>query len=61
MIAYRNIGHDWQFTQEQMQFREKQIELLEKHYNANGLLIEYLSRHLRKRESREYGEIIDDL
>nr|WP_293106912.1 NACHT domain-containing NTPase [Okeania sp. SIO2F4] len=42
MIAYRNIGHDWQLTEEEMQFNEEQIELLQKYYDANGLLIECL-------------------
>ncbi|WP_371357628.1 NACHT domain-containing NTPase, partial [Hydrocoleum sp. CS-953] len=42
MMAYRNIGHDWQLTQEEMQFNEEQIELLQKYYDANGLLIECL-------------------
>ena len=35
MIKYRNISHDWQFSQEQ-------IELLEKYENANELLIKCL-------------------
>ncbi|WP_324235757.1 NACHT domain-containing protein [Okeania sp.] len=42
MMAYRNIGHDWQLTQEQMQFNEEKIELLQKYYDANELLIECL-------------------
>ena len=42
MITYRNIGHDWQFTQEQMQFSEEKIELLQKYYDANSLLIDLL-------------------
>lgn len=42
MMAYRNIGQDWQFTQEEMQFNEEQIELLQKYYDANGLLIKCL-------------------
>ena len=42
MMEYRNIGHDWQFTQEEMQFSEQQIELLQEYYDANSLLIECL-------------------
>ncbi len=43
MMTYRNIGHDWQFTQEQMQFSEENIELLQKYYDANSLLIDCLN------------------
>lgn len=43
MMKYRNIGHDWQFTQEQMQFSEEKIELLQKYYDANSLLIDCLN------------------
>lgn len=47
MIKHRNIGHDWEFT-------DSQIELLEKYYGANKLLVEclnsdcYVSRNVRK-------------
>jgi hypothetical protein len=37
MITHRNIGHDWQFT-------EQQKDLLEKYHNANILLIKCLGR-----------------
>ncbi|OKH35026.1 hypothetical protein NIES2101_38145 [Calothrix sp. HK-06] len=46
MIKYRNIGHDWQFT-------ESQKELLNKYHSANKLLLEcltsdcYVSRDVR--------------
>jgi predicted NACHT family NTPase len=46
-IAYRNMGHDWQFTEEQEQ-------LLKKYYDANLLLVEclnsdcYISRPIRQ-------------
>jgi predicted NACHT family NTPase len=33
---YRNIGHDWQFSEEQK-------ELLQKYYDANGLLVKCLN------------------
>ncbi len=36
MIAYRNIGHDWQFN-------EQQKELLEQYYEANLLLVDCLN------------------
>ncbi|MEG4058343.1 MULTISPECIES: NACHT C-terminal helical domain 2-containing protein [unclassified Microcoleus] len=36
MIKYRNIGHDWQFSQEQK-------SLLRKYYDANKLLVECLN------------------
>lgn len=47
MIQYRNIGHDWQFTDEQ-------YELLKHYYNANLLLVDclnsclYVSRDVRQ-------------
>jgi ATP:cob(I)alamin adenosyltransferase len=47
MIQYRNIGHDWQFNDEQK-------ELLEQYYDANFLLVEclnsdcYVSREVRQ-------------
>jgi predicted NACHT family NTPase len=47
MIQYRNIGHDWQFS-------NSQIELLQQYYNANKLLIDclnsdcYVSREVRQ-------------
>jgi Rps23 Pro-64 3,4-dihydroxylase Tpa1-like proline 4-hydroxylase len=47
MIAHRNIGHDWQFT-------DNQKALLQQYYDANLLLIEclnsdcYVSRSVRE-------------
>ncbi|RCJ32313.1 hypothetical protein A6769_28390 [Nostoc punctiforme NIES-2108] len=47
MIKYRNIGHDWQFSNEQK-------ELLQKYYDANKLLVDclnsdcYVSREVRQ-------------
>jgi predicted NACHT family NTPase len=47
MIKYRNIGHDWQFTDQQKQ-------LLQQYYDANLLLVEclnsdcYVSRSVRE-------------
>ena len=47
MIAHRNIGHDWQFTNEQKQ-------LLQQYHDANLLLVQclnsdcYVSRHVRQ-------------
>ncbi|MDZ8257724.1 NACHT domain-containing NTPase [Nostoc sp. ChiQUE01b] len=47
MIKYRNIGHDWQFSNEQK-------ELLEQYYDANQLLVDclnsdcYISREVRQ-------------
>ena len=47
MITYRDIGHDWQFTDEQRQ-------LLQQYYDVNFLLVEclnsdcYVSRHVRQ-------------
>jgi hypothetical protein len=47
MIKYRNIGHDWQFTDEQK-------SKLEEYYDANLLLAQclnsecYLSREVRE-------------
>ena len=35
MIEYRNIGHDWQFS-------ESQKELLQNYYDANQLLVDCL-------------------
>jgi predicted NACHT family NTPase len=46
MIKYRNIGHDWQFS-------DQQKEVLKQYYNANQLLVEclnsdcYVSREVR--------------
>ncbi|WP_293131147.1 NACHT domain-containing protein [Okeania sp. SIO3I5] len=42
MMESRDLGYKWQFTQEKMQFNEEQIELLQKYYDANGILIECL-------------------
>lgn len=36
LIKYRNIGHDWQFN-------KQQIELLQKYYEANKLLVDCLN------------------
>jgi predicted NACHT family NTPase/DNA-binding XRE family transcriptional regulator len=47
MITHRNIGHDWQFTDDQKQ-------LLQQYYDANLLLVQclnsdcYVSRHVRE-------------
>jgi predicted NACHT family NTPase len=47
MIEYRNIGHDWQFSDEQKQ-------LLQQYYDANKLLVDclntdcYVSREVRQ-------------
>jgi predicted NACHT family NTPase len=47
MIKYRNIGHDWQFSNEQK-------ELLQQYYDANKLLADclnsdcYVSREVRQ-------------
>ncbi|MEH2221817.1 NACHT domain-containing NTPase [Nostoc sp.] len=47
MIKYRNIGHDWQFSNEQK-------ELLQQYYDANKLLVDclnsdcYVSREVRQ-------------
>ena len=51
MIRYRNIGHDWQFTDEQ-------YELLKDYYNSNLLLVQCLkqSRYV----SREVRQEIED-
>jgi predicted NACHT family NTPase len=46
MIEYRNIGHDWQFSDEQK-------ERLQQYYDANKLLVDclnsdcYVSREVR--------------
>ncbi|MBD1843702.1 hypothetical protein H6F89_09875 [Cyanobacteria bacterium FACHB-63] len=47
MLKYRNIGHDWQFT-------NAQRALLQKYYDANTLLVDclnsdcYVSREVRQ-------------
>lgn len=47
MIEHCNIGHDWQFTEEQK-------ELLQQYYDANKLLVDcldsdcYVSRQVRQ-------------
>ena len=47
LIEHRNIGHDWQFSEEQQQ-------LLQQYYDANGLLVDclnsdcYVSRDVRQ-------------
>jgi predicted NACHT family NTPase len=45
-IDHRNIGHDWQFT-------EEQVELLEQYYPANLLLVECMNRSNVSKEVRE--------
>ncbi|MFB2937143.1 NACHT domain-containing NTPase [Aerosakkonemataceae cyanobacterium BLCC-F154] len=50
MIKYRNIGHDWQFS-------EQQKELLQQYYDANKLLVECLNSDCYvSREVRQYIE-----
>jgi predicted NACHT family NTPase len=38
MIEHRNIGHDWQFSEEEK-------DLLQQYYDANKLLVDCLNRH----------------
>jgi hypothetical protein len=45
-IDHRNIGHDWQFTKEQM-------ELLNQYYEANLLLVECMNRSYVSKQVRE--------
>jgi predicted NACHT family NTPase len=45
-IDRRNIGHDWQFTDEQ-------VKLLEQYYAANLLLVECMNRSYVSKEVRE--------
>ncbi len=45
-IDRRNIGHDWQFTDEQ-------VELLAKYYEANHLLVQCMSRSYDSKKVRE--------
>jgi predicted NACHT family NTPase len=45
-IDRRNIGHDWQFTKEQ-------VELLNQYYTANLLLVECMNRSYVSKEVRE--------
>jgi len=45
-IVHRNIGHDWQFTDEQ-------VELLKQYYAANILLVECMNRSDVSKEVRE--------
>ncbi|MBD2318267.1 NACHT domain-containing protein [Phormidium tenue] len=45
-IKHRNIGHDWQFTKEQ-------VELLKKYYAANLLLVECMNRSYVSKQVRE--------
>ena len=60
MIQYRNIGHDWQFTDEQ-------YELLKHYYNANLLLVDclntchYVSRDVRQEIEETLLLPIDEL
>ncbi len=45
-IKHRNIGHDWQFTQEQ-------VELLKKYSEANLLLVQCMNRSYVSKQVRE--------
>lgn len=45
-IAHRNIGHDWQFTDEE-------VELLNQYYAAKLLLVECMNRSYVSKEVRE--------
>ncbi len=45
-IHHRNIGHDWQFIDEQ-------VELLEQYYAANLLLVECMNRSYVSKQVRE--------
>ncbi|WP_271252166.1 NACHT domain-containing protein [Pseudanabaena sp. Chao 1811] len=45
-IDRRNIGHDWQFTNEQ-------VELLNQYYEANRLLVECMNRSYVSKQVRE--------
>ena len=45
-IEHRNIGHDWQFTDEQS-------KLLEQYYDANLLLVQCMNRSYVSKEVRE--------
>lgn len=45
-MEHRNIGHDWQFTDEQK-------ELLKKYYKANHLLIQCMNRSYVSKQVRE--------
>lgn len=49
-IKHRNIGHDWQFTKEQ-------IELIEKYYRSNLLLFECMHRSYASKQIREEIEL----
>ena len=51
MIKYRNIGHDWQFN-------DQQKELLWQYYNANMLLVDCLNKDCYV--SRQVREEIED-
>lgn len=51
MIKHRNIGHDWQFSDEQK-------ELLKQYYDANQLLVDCLN--LLSDESRDVRAEIED-
>jgi len=46
LIDRRNIGHDWQFT-------EEQVELLNQYYAANLLLVECMNRSYVSKQVRE--------
>lgn len=45
-IKHRNIGHDWQFTNDQ-------VELLKKYYEANHLLVQCMNRSYVSKQVRE--------
>ncbi len=46
LIEHRNIGHDWQFTDEQ-------VEVLNQYYAANLLLVECMNRSYVNKQVRE--------
>lgn len=52
MIKYRDIGHDWQFS-------EPQKELLKQYYDANKLLVDCMNNSEASPEVRQ--EIEDSL
>ena len=46
MIKYRNIGHDWQL-------REEQIELLRQYHDANEFLLECMDSDVVSQDVRQ--------
>jgi predicted DNA-binding protein YlxM (UPF0122 family) len=46
LINNRNIGHDWQFTKDQ-------VELLNQYYEANLILVECMNRSNVSEQVRE--------